>query len=696
MPVNAYALPALVALAVNLSLIVIVLLDNFRSHPHRLFALFLACFVLWDIGDILVVSSATAQEASVGSAIIAAALAFAATFFLNLSFLFPRPVPTRLNLRLVQSLSFTAALTFSVLSAIGTIHPLALQYFEDRHFFCYALSSANTISGAFLLLIVVTCLAIGIRNSLSQLRATRFPRERRQIQFILYGTIAYGLLVAVLDLLHDYEMIHFYASRALFLVLSLSFAYVVLANRLLVVHKILKHGVAYSIVAGLMFAFYILVIQGFVRVLKQTLGAGSAPFEIIGLLLFSFLLWPLANAVQTLLDHLFYQHIFHYREKFIIFTREMFTITNIADLAKSVDTFLKQALRASQTEMLVHDPGSSTFRAILDPSSSVPESSAGMLLVANEKRLFEVGELLDQCSDEDRPLLERYDNGVLLGLFARTGINGLLLIGPADNHKPYSLDEMQFLTVFANEVSMALERNTAMEQVKNEEAKSLQMEKLAAMGRLTAGIAHEFRNPLSIINTSAQTILRNSDNREVVQETGRFIVSEVQRLDSIVGTFLHFARPHAPIWESCTVSEIFGNVTEAIEQRATEAHVQIRSEVMPNVPELVTSGQHLEQALTNLALNAIEAMAGGGTLVLSATIKEVNRVHICVQDSGAGIPIELQARIFDPFFTTKKTGTGLGLSIAFMMIQNIKGSISFMSSHAGTTFSIGLPINGAE
>jgi signal transduction histidine kinase len=688
-------LPALLALAINVSLIVIVLLDNFRSHPHRLFALLIACFALWDIADILVVSSVTPEQASLGGGIIVTALVFATTFFLNISFLFPRPVQSRHNQGLIQILSFAIALTFSVLSALGIIHPLALQYFEDRHFYCYALSHADTISGALLFLIVITCLALGIRNLLGQLRSARFHRERRQIQFFLYGTIVFGLLVAVLDLLHDYEMIHFYFSRALFLVLSISFAYVVLANRLLVVHKILKHGVVYSIVAGLMFGFYILVVQGLAKAIKQFFGTGSVSFEIIAILLFSFLLWPLANAVQTLLDHLFYQHIFHYRDKFIVFTREMFSLTGITDLAKSVDTFLKQALRVSTTQMLVHDVRSNSLRGILDPSLTIPVDSVSTALVAKEHRLFEIGELLEHCSDDERLLLQEYDGGVLLGLFAKKGINGLLLIGSAVNHRAYSLDEMQFLTVFTNEVSMAVERNMVLQHVKEEEAKSLQMEKLAAMGRLTAGIAHEFRNPLSIIKTSAQTILRNVDEREVVQETGRYIVSETERLDSIVGTFLQFAKPHTPVWESTDLSGLFDRVNKSLEQRAASNDVIIRSKVEHDVPELVTSSRHVERALINLGLNALESMSAGGVLTFSVMKKDVKSVLISVQDTGPGIPQEIQARIFDPFFTTKPTGTGLGLAIVYMMVQNIKGSISFTSGSAGTLFSIELPIDGA-
>lgn len=691
-----YTLPAFVALAVNVSLIVILLLDNYRSHPHRLFVLLLACFALWNVGDILVVNSSTVQEVAVGSGIVASALIFSSTFFLNISFLFPRQIQTKVNQRLIQIVSLPIALAFSIFSALGIFQPLALRCYTDRRFYYYVLTDADTVSSAFLLLAVTTCLAIGIWNLLSQLRAARFCRERRQIRFFLYGTILYALLIAFLDVFHDHELIHFYASRSLFLVIALSFSYVVLASRLLLVHRILKHGIVYSVVAGFMFGFYVIVVHGIAAAAEKYLGIDSVWFEVAVTLLIAFLFWPLANGVQTLLDRLFYQHLFRYRDKFILFTQETFHRIDIGDLAGSVDSFLKDALQASRSQMMVRDERQDVFRSIRDPQMTTPSKGSVPSLVEKERRPFEIDELLEYCSEDERALLRAFNGGLLLGLFTKKGINGFLIVGPPIHHKVFSLDETQFLTIFTNEVSMAIERNMMMQRVKAEEAKMFQMEKLAAMGRLTAGIAHEFRNPLSIIKTSAQSILRNTTDPIVVQKAGTFIVSESERLDSIVGTFLQFAKPHAPVWERCLLTSLLEQVISSLQGKATTAGVQIRSEVAPGVPEIVTSSRHIEQALTNLGMNAIEATPTGGTLTFSAKQTENNRILLVVQDTGHGIPPEVRKRIFDPFFTTKPSGTGLGLSIAYMLIQNVKGHISFASSDAGTAFLIELPINGAE
>jgi signal transduction histidine kinase len=243
---------------------------------------------------------------------------------------------------------------------------------------------------------------------------------------------------------------------------------------------------------------------------------------------------------------------------------------------------------------------------------------------------------------------------------------------------------------------MVAERNSLVERIRAEELRVAKMEKLASLGRLTAGIAHEFRNPLNIISTSAQTMLRNPENLDLHRETGQYILEETERLSRTVDEFLQFAKPHTPVWERCSISEVIERVLQSLQGASRLRGVAMTREVDPSVSDIVTSPQHIERVLLNLGLNAIEAMPGGGVLTFGVLPGGAQAILITVRDTGPGIPAEHHARLFDPFFTTKPNGTGLGLAIVYMLVQGVKGTITFTTTSAGTAFILELPIDGSQ
>ncbi|HSQ74880.1 MAG TPA: ATP-binding protein, partial [Bacteroidota bacterium] len=262
--------------------------------------------------------------------------------------------------------------------------------------------------------------------------------------------------------------------------------------------------------------------------------------------------------------------------------------------------------------------------------------------------------------------------------------------------KPFTAEQVAFLTAFGSGLSIAVERNALVARMRTEQARISKMEKLASLGRLTAGIAHEFRNPLNIISTSAQTILRNPDNVALHIETGGYILEETIRLTQTVDEFLQFAKPHTPVWEQVNIGDVITRALQGLLEFGRAKQVRVQTEVDPLLPRITTSPQHIERVLRNLGLNAIEAMLPGGTLTVAAYPQTTGRIAVTVSDTGPGIPPEHHARLFDPFFTTKPNGTGLGLAIVFMLIETVRGGITFTSTSLGTTFRIELPVNGSQ
>lgn len=227
-------------------------------------------------------------------------------------------------------------------------------------------------------------------------------------------------------------------------------------------------------------------------------------------------------------------------------------------------------------------------------------------------------------------------------------------------------------------------------------------ERLAALGELSAGVAHEIRNPLSVIKNSAEMIRKKKDG-DTISELSTFIIDETDRLNSVVDNLLEFARPRAPKLTQENIIEIMERALRIVEEKAKAKRIEIRKEYSPNVPEkiLCDNGQ-MEQAFLNILINAIDGIANPGgeisvRIVPGREFEEepsiIDYLYIQVKDNGCGIKEEYMTRIFNPFFTTKSDGTGLGLSIVHKIIENHDGEIIAESSTGkGTTMTIKIPI----
>lgn len=241
------------------------------------------------------------------------------------------------------------------------------------------------------------------------------------------------------------------------------------------------------------------------------------------------------------------------------------------------------------------------------------------------------------------------------------------------------------------------ETNRRLEQAQEEARRS---ERLAALGQLSAGLAHELRNPLAVIKGSAETLTRKLASTDpITTELAGYISSEVNRMNALVTRFLDFARPHQLEQRQEQILPLIERSLKAAHDRWPDAKVEVERDFAANLPQVIMDGDLMERVFTNLALNAYEAMgsAGGRLRVTAAPSSDGKRgVEITFQDSGPGIPPELREQIFNPFFTTKETGVGLGLSIVSKIVDDHRGWIRVASEPGkGACFQVYLPEGGA-
>jgi signal transduction histidine kinase len=238
------------------------------------------------------------------------------------------------------------------------------------------------------------------------------------------------------------------------------------------------------------------------------------------------------------------------------------------------------------------------------------------------------------------------------------------------------------------------ETNRRLEQAQEDARRS---ERLAALGQLTAGLAHEIRNPLAVIKGSAETLTRRLQSADpVTTEVAGYISSEVNRLNTIVTRFLNFARPLKLERRPARIPPLLERALKVARDRWPEAKVEVAQQYSENLPEISVDPDLCEQAFTNLVLNAYEAMTDtGGRLtvrVAAANSDSRHGVEVDIEDTGPGIPSELHEQIFNPFFTTKKEGVGLGLSLVSKIVDDHRGWIRISSEPGrGACFRIFLP-----
>lgn len=220
-------------------------------------------------------------------------------------------------------------------------------------------------------------------------------------------------------------------------------------------------------------------------------------------------------------------------------------------------------------------------------------------------------------------------------------------------------------------------------------------ERLYAAGQLSAGMAHEIRNPLASITGAVGILKRGHGSIENCRECLDIIEKETQRLNRLLTSFLDFARPRAPKFQLVRLEDVFESVIALAHHAAGATTVELRKAIGEPLPEVRCDAEQIKQVLLNLIINSIQAAGGPGVVELRA--RQVDEfIRISVHDDGCGIPPQELDRIFDPFFTTKENGTGLGLAVAAKIIEQHGGTLAGTNNpDRGMTFTVDLPLKAA-
>ncbi len=259
----------------------------------------------------------------------------------------------------------------------------------------------------------------------------------------------------------------------------------------------------------------------------------------------------------------------------------------------------------------------------------------------------------------------------------------------------FELMRQKLLASYSNLESKIEERTKALREAQFQIS---HQEKMASLGLLAAGVAHEIGNPLTSISSMAQILMRRSDNPQL-EEYLQNILKNIERISKIVRELVDFARPSSYEASLVDVNELIRHAVNIVKYDRRTKHIQLQMDLDKNLPAIFLVADQLLQVFINILINAVDALPQDGGELYVQTYSKNGRLFILFRDNGVGIPEEHIGKIFEPFFTTKKVGkgTGLGLSVSYGIIKNFDGEIHVRSKvMQGSTFTIEIPMGQQE
>ncbi|MDD2733416.1 MAG: ATP-binding protein [Desulfuromonadaceae bacterium] len=292
---------------------------------------------------------------------------------------------------------------------------------------------------------------------------------------------------------------------------------------------------------------------------------------------------------------------------------------------------------------------------------------------------------------------------VAVPLVCHENILGVIVVDNPDSGRNISDAHVNFLRLFANQAGMAIENSMLYNRIeeahlnlKDARERLLHGERMAAIGEVAANLVHELKNPLVSIGGFAGRLLKSLPTETPQHHYADTIVSEVSRLEKMLGEILAFSRKPTICFSRCDLNEIIQDCLTNCATTFEDHNIKISVSGCDGRWSVSGDAHQLKQVFLNLILNACDVMPEGGelsfTLDTGETLQGKKTVIVCIEDSGGGIRKEMLPQIFNPFFTTKNHGTGLGLAIANRIILNHLGSIEAHNTAKGAAFTITLPL----
>ena len=394
----------------------------------------------------------------------------------------------------------------------------------------------------------------------------------------------------------------------------------------------------------------------------------------------------------------------HARTIFREFAESLNLIEDFEQIVLNLLGTIKEAIAADRLVFFIYDSDLGQFR-VGAASGYPPADLRGVVLSGQDhlakwlkvnKTFLDVRRrpgVFGFLGEKEKAVFSRLGFVLCYPVLSMNRLIGILCAGPKGNSGSYSAEETAFIDSLMPQAGIALENALLYKEQRERFRRMLRADRLATIGELAAGAAHEIRNPLTSIKSSLQ-YLESRCREETEKKLLGVALRETDRIDEILTALLSFSRPSEIHKEPCDLVALLEESVALVSIQARAKGVEVRPS-FPAAPVIVNADRsQVKQVFLNVFLNAVQAMDGGGTLSIEDIVLENGKTLVRVSDTGPGISEEDLDKVFDPFFTTKKGGTGLGLSICYTIVKAHGGEIELRSRLGkGTTVLVTLPVS---
>ena len=476
-----------------------------------------------------------------------------------------------------------------------------------------------------------------------------------------------------------------------FLLYPLSITYAIARHNLFEVDRYLRLGVVYAALTVFVFLSYAGMALGFERWAGvRGVPDGAVPLYLLALLL---LFEPARGRIQRLVDRLFSREEYSYRGTVEATSRALATILDTDRIADALLETLTEVMAIEWGVLLVLDDAPEGPRRFARPDDAPLRLTPALLDAAMRRhRLWTAYDTAwRDGAGQANPLSAAGATLLVPAHFEQRGV-GLVALGDRKSGAPYTADDLDLIQTLVNQAALALQNAHATEVIRRTQQELVRAERLAAVGELSAAVAHGIRNPLAGIRAAAQVAREEPDDVDTVADSLDDIIHEADRLEQRVRTLLDFARPFEPTLVTGDLNTVVADAAESIRRRVPPS-IRFGCTLAAELAPVAFDAAQITEVIEALAVNAMEAMTTGGVLRIETRPAPGDHgAEVVVTDSGPGMDAAQQGRIFDLFFTTKATGTGIGLATVKRLVDRHRGTVALVSQPGvGTSFIVRLP-----
>lgn len=479
---------------------------------------------------------------------------------------------------------------------------------------------------------------------------------------------------------------------------GVTIGYAILRHRLMDITIVIRKGLIYSVLIGFFTGLYILMLYIFSSLLGGIGARTSIYFSALLIIFFAITFQPLRDKIQEFIDKVFFRGKYDYQKTLKELSLAARSIAGIDELFDKILTAIVSIIKLKNASIYMEDKRAGQY--IVRKSIGIDIRRSGLsqnddiirqLISRKEAIMYDE---TSKTSGNVGSFMRDTGAAIVFPMIAKDELVGFLCLGEKLSGEVYSNEDIDLLTTLCNQMGVSIENAMLYEDAMEAQKHLYQADKLATVGALAAGLAHEIKNPIAAIKGFTQVIDRavKENDQETLNDFKEVVPRQLDRINEIVEKLLTLSKPQSLVKTKVDINKLLTDIIRLVEKQALKQKVQI-IKTFGDIPQTLADPQQLTQAFLNLILNAIQAMPDGGALEIRTKSVGTDSILVEFIDNGVGISKDKLSRIFDPFFTTKSGGSGLGLSVTRKIILDHHGKIE-VESEAGkwTKFTVMVPV----